>query len=86
MQVEAGPQTSHGSLPRLVIFRSLANCLLQPGREQGTDGGALLGSENASFLEEVGFNLQRNIGFHIRTYSRVAQFYVHYWRNSSVSG
>ena len=78
MQVEAGPQTGHGAPARLVIALALAHCLLQPSREQGADGSAFLGSKNASFLEEIGFDFQRDISLHIRTYSRVAQVYVLY--------
>lgn len=83
MQVESSPQTSHSTPARLVIPLALAHCLLQPGSEQGADGGAFLGSENASFLEEIGFNFQRDIRLHACTYFRVAQVYVLYTGNSS---
>jgi hypothetical protein len=83
MQVEARPQTGQGTSARLVKSIALAHCLLQPGREQGADGGAFLGSENASFPQEIYFNFQRDIGLHGCTHSRVAQVYVLYLGNSS---
>src|SRR5437879_617883 len=59
-----------------MIPLALAHCLLQPGRKQGTNGGAFLGSENTSFPQKFRFDFQCNIGLHICTYSRAALFYV----------
>ena len=89
MEVETRPQPGEGTAAGLVIALALAQFLLQPAREQGAYGGAFLGSENASFLEEIGFNFQRDISFcafHACTYFRVAQFYVPYSENSSIIG
>ena len=83
MQVEAGPQTGNRASARLVIALALTHCLLQPSREQGTDGGAFLGSKNASFLEEIRFDFQRDISLHVCTYSRAAQVYVLYAESST---
>jgi hypothetical protein len=47
----------------LVIALTLTHFLLQPAREQAAYGGAFLGSENASLLEEIGFNFQGDIRF-----------------------
>jgi hypothetical protein len=76
VQVEPLPQTGHGTPARLVISLALAHRLLQPGCEQATDGSTFLGGENASFAKEIRFNFQGDIGFHVCTYSRVAQVYV----------
>lgn len=89
MEVETGPQPCEGTAAGLVIALALAHFLLQPAREQGAYGGAFLGSENASLLEEVSFNFQGDIrfrGFHVCTYFRVARFYVLNLENSSIVG
>lgn len=69
MEVETRPQPGEGTAAGLVIALALAHFLLQPAREQGAYRGALLGSENASLLEEISFNFQGDIrfcGFHWR--------------------
>lgn len=89
MEVETRPQPGEGAAASLVIALSLAHFLLQPAREQGANGGAFFGSENASSLEEISFNFQGDIrfwGFHDRTYFRVALFYVLHAGNSSMVG
>ena len=89
MEVETRPQPGEGTAAGLVIALALAHFLLQPAREQGAYGGAFLGSENASLLEELGFNFQGDIRFcclHGCTYFRVARFYVLHSKNSSMVG
>jgi hypothetical protein len=89
MEVETRPQSGEGTAAGLVIALALAHFLLQPGREQGAYGGALLGSENASLLEQIGVNFQGDVcfcRFHGCTYFRVARFYVLLSRNSSIRG
>ena len=89
MEVETRPQPGEGTAAGLVIALALAQFLLQPAREQGAYGGPFLGSENASLLEEIGFNFQGDIrfcGFHACTYFRVARFYVLRSENSSIVG
>jgi hypothetical protein len=89
MEVETRPQPGQGTAAGLVIALALAHFLLQPAREQGADGGPFLGSENASLLEEIGFNFQGDIRFcslHACTYFRVARFYVLRLGNSSLVG
>ena len=86
MEVETRPQPGEGTAAGLVIALALAHFLLQPAREQGAYGGAFLGSENSSLLEELGFNFQGDIRFcslHACTYFRVARFYVLRSGNSS---
>ena len=56
MELETHPQVCEGTAAGLVIALALAHFLLQPAREQRADGGALLGSENASLSEEISFN------------------------------
>ena len=83
MEVETRPQPGEGTAAGLVIALALAHFPLQPAREQGVYGGAFLGSENASLLEEIGFNFQGDIrfcGFHAFMYFRVARFYVLHWK------
>ena len=68
MEVETRPQPGEGTAAGLVIAFALAHFLLQPAREQGAYGGALLRSENASLLEEISFNFQGDVrlcGFHL---------------------
>ncbi len=86
MEVETRPQPGEGTAAGLVISLALAHFLLQPAREQGAYGGAFLGSENPSLLEEIGFNFQSDIrffGFHACTYCCVARVYVFHANNSS---
>ncbi len=89
MEVETRPQPGEGTAAGLVIALTLAHFLLQPAREQGAYGGAFLGSENASLLEEIGFNFQSDIrfcAFHGCTYFCVARFYVLNSESSSMVG
>ena len=89
MEIEARPQPGEDSAAGLMIPLALAHFLLQSAREQGANGGAFLGSENASLLEEIGFNFQGDIrfcSFHGCTYFRVARFYVLHSENSSIVG
>ena len=88
MEVETRPQPGEGTAASLVIALALAHFLLQPAREQGAYGGAFLGSENASLLEEIGFNFQSDIrfcAFHECTHFRVARFYVLHSEDSTLS-
>jgi hypothetical protein len=88
MEVETRPQPGEGTAAGLVIALALAHFLLQPARKQGAYGGAFLGSENASLLEEIGFNFQSDIrfcAFHVCTYFRVARFYVPCLEDSTLS-
>ncbi len=87
MEVKTRPQPGKGTAAGLVIALALAHFLLQPAREQGAYGGAFLGSENPSLLEEIGFNFQSDVrffGFHVCTYFRVARVYVFHPNNSSM--
>jgi hypothetical protein len=89
MEVEARPEPGEGTAAALVIALALAHFLLQPAREQGAYGGAFLGSENASLLEEIGFNFQGDVrfcGFHGCTHFRVARSCVLHSENSSMVG
>ncbi len=79
MEVETRPQPGEGTAAGLVIAFTLAHFLLQPAREQGAYGSALLGCKNASLLEKINFNFQGDIRFcvfHRCTVYRVARFYV----------
>jgi hypothetical protein len=69
-------------------LRSRTSCSNLPA-SKAAYGGAFLGSENASLLEEIGFNFQSDIrvcAFHGCTYFRVARFYVLHSKNLSMVG
>src|SRR5271168_982041 len=75
-QIKTPSQTGHRAAARLLVPFSLAHRLFQASRDHGADGSTLFGGEDAGFAQQVGFDLQGDVGFHDRTSSRAALFYV----------
>jgi hypothetical protein len=63
MEVETRPHPGQRTAAALVIAFAFAHFLLQSARQQGADGGALPGSENARLLEKISLNFEGDIRF-----------------------
>jgi hypothetical protein len=64
VQIKASPQPGNRAPARLILPLALLYCLLESSCEQGAYGGSFLGSQDSDFPQEIGLNLQGDIGFH----------------------
>jgi len=55
---------------------ALADDLFQACRQHGTDRGVLFRRQYSGLAQQIGIQLECDIGFHMSTQIRVAQYYV----------
>lgn len=75
-QIKTFSQAGDSAFAGLLISFTLTHELFQLQCQQGADGTAFLGSENACFPQKLSFNFQGYVRFHISTILRAALFYV----------
>ena len=76
MQIHSFTQPRQCPPPGPIVGFPFTYNLLQPIRQHGADGGAVLRRKNSGFPQQIRVELQGNVGLHGSTYLRAAQLYV----------